>query len=146
MAGFHFKETMAGTWRREGAAGGGKMHFTITVTAPSLRQHARDSMAELQGRVHVEGFAQDAAILGVVTISPLRGKLIRYEFDFTGDDGKAYHFRGQKDVSLLDLVRTMTFLPGEIVDETRKVVGRAELEFDKRALPKFLASFRPHLF
>jgi hypothetical protein len=89
------------------------------------------------------GFAENAALTGHVTINPLFGKLIRYEFDFTADDGKSYHFRGQKDVSLLDLARTMTFLPGEIVDEAHKVVARAELEFDKRHLPRFLGSFRP---
>jgi hypothetical protein len=148
MAGFHFKETMSGTWRRVREGGGGEgdeatMHFTIGVRAGSLFQHLRDKKAEIDGHVHLAGLAEKAAITGEITINPLFGRLIRYEFSFTGDDGKRYRFRGQKDVSLRDVVRTMTTLPGEIVDAAEKLVGRANLLFDKRHLPAFLGSFRP---
>ena len=146
MAGFHFKETMSGTYKKEGAPHDEPerpMHFTIEVRAQSLLRHLRDKRAQLEGQLHMAGFAEHAAITGVLTINPLFGKLIRYEFDFTADDGKPYHFVGQKDVALAELVRTMTTLPGEVRDASERVVARAQLLFDKRHLPRFLGSFRP---
>jgi hypothetical protein len=145
MAGFEFKETMSGSWRP--AAGGDErpIEFTIRAHAPRLMQHLFDHKAEIEGRIKMAGFAEDVPLSGQLTIDPLLGKKIRYEFDFVADDGKRYHFAGQKDVQFLDLARTMTTLPGEILDERGHVVGRAGLTFDKSDLPRFLASFRPRL-
>ena len=75
---------------------------------------------------------------------PVLGRIIRYEFSFTGDDGKAYRFAGQKDIRWLDPVRTWTELPGEVSDEGGRVVGRAMTYFDlKRDGLSFVRSFRP---
>ena len=145
MAGFEFKETMSGTWQP--AAGGATrpIEFSIRAHAERLMQHLIDHKAEIEGRIKMAGFAEDVPLSGQLTIDPLLGKKIKYEFDFVADDGKRYHFSGQKDVQFLDVVRTMTTLPGEILDERGDVIGRADLTFDKNDLPRFLASFRPRL-
>jgi len=143
LNGFHFSETMAGTWRREGSTEEHAMSFTLTARAKSWLKHLRDHKAVIDGNVRIDGLASNAPISGELTINPVLGKLIRYEFGFVADDGKAYRFRGQKDVSITSVVHTMTTLPGTIVDASDRTVGTALLKFDKRDLPGFLASFRP---
>ena len=70
---------------------------------------------------------------------------IRYEFGFTGDDGRPYRFAGQKDVSPRHPLESMTTLPAEITDETGHRVAAALVRFDPRGLPAFLGSFRLRL-
>ena len=146
MAGFEFKETMSGSWRREGSSEAQPMAFTIRAHAGRLLRHLVDHKAEIEGRLQMAGFAEDVPISGELTINPLLGKKIRYEFAFEADDGKRYRFVGQKDVQFLDVVRTMTELPGEILDQQGGVIGRADLKFDTNDLPSFLASFRPSFY
>lgn len=140
VPGFHFRETMSGSYQRDGVER--PMHFTATARAGSLLAHLRDRKARLEGEVTLEGLASARPLEGEVTIDPLFGRLIRYEFTFSGDDGQRYRFVGQKDVTLRDPVGSMTFLPAEIlsVDGTR--VATAQLRFDTRDLPRFLGSWR----
>ncbi len=145
MAGFEFKETMSGTWRP--AAGGPEraIEFSIRAHAGRLLRHLFDHKAEIEGRLQMAGFAADVPLSGQLTIDPVLGKKIRYEFEFVADDGKRYRFAGQKDIHFLDVVRTMTTLPGQILDERGGLIGSADLKFDTNDLPSFLASFRPRL-
>jgi hypothetical protein len=143
MAGYEFRETMSGTWRPSAGGPERAIEFTIIARAGGLLRHLLDRKADMEGRLKMEGFAADVPISGEMVIDPLLGKRIRYEFDFVADDGKRYRFLGQKDVEFLDVVRTMTTLPGEIHGSDGNVVGRADLKFDTHDLPRFLASFRP---
>jgi len=145
MVGFEFKETMAGTWRAPAGGPDRAIEFTITARAGKILRHLLDRKAEMDGRLRMAGFAEDVPISGELVIDPLLGKKIRYEFDFVADDGKRYHFAGQKDVELLDVVRTMTTLPAEIKGSDGALVANCDLKFDTRDLPKFLSSFRPRL-
>jgi hypothetical protein len=145
MAGFEFKETMSGTWRTPSGGNERSIEFTITARAGRLLRHLFDRKAEMDGRLRMSGFAEDVPLSGELTIDPLLGKKIRYEFDFVADDGKRYHFAGQKDVEFLNVVRTMTTLPGDITGSDGSVVAHADLRFDTHDLPSFLASFRPRL-
>ena len=145
MAGFEFKETMSGTWRAPSGGPDRNIEFTITARAAHVLKHLFDRKADMDGRLRMDGFAADVPISGELVIDPLLGKKIRYEFDFVADDGKRYRFAGQKDVQFLDVVRTMTTLPGEILASDGAVVGRCDLKFDTHDLPRFLASFRPRL-
>jgi hypothetical protein len=142
VAGFEFKETMAGTWRSSAGGGERNIEFTITARAGRLLRHLFDRKAEMDGRLRMAGFAEDVPLSGELIIDPILGKRIRYEFDFVADDGKRYHFAGQKDVRFLDVVRTMTTLPAEIKGSDGEVVARCDLKFDTNDLPKFLGSFR----
>ena len=119
--------------------------FELEVRARSWLKHLVDRKAAIVGKVTMEGFAARAPLEGEMTIDPLLGRLIRYEFAFRADDGKRYRFRGQKDIALGDLVGSWTTLPATIEDEGGRVVASAMLKFDAHDLPSFLGSFRPSL-
>jgi hypothetical protein len=139
MIGFHFHETMQGTYTRDGVER--PMKFSLEARAGSWLQHLRDRKARINGTIDAEGLASARTIDGELTIDPVIRRIIRYEFNFTGDDGKAYRFAGQKDVSLLDLANSMTILPAEIFDGST-AIAKALVKFDKRDLPAFLMSWR----
>jgi len=143
MLGFHFKETMSGTFKPDAGGEERAMRFTITARARSWLKHLRDHKAEISGELDIDGFATRAPISGELTINPVLGKLIRYEFEFTGDDRRHYRFAGQKDVSIVDLAGSMTTLPATISDSSGKTVATAHLKFDTRDLGSFVGSFRP---
>lgn len=140
LPGFHFRETMAGSYTRDGVER--PMQFTVTARAGSLLGHLFDRKARLEGEVTMEGFASARPLEGELTIDPLLGKIIRYEFTFAGDDGQRYRFIGQKDVKLLDPLNSMTTLPAEVQSADGKPVATAQLKFDTRDLPSFLGSWR----
>ncbi len=144
MSGFQFQETMAGTFTFPGSPER-SMKFTARARARSFFRHLTDHTAELDGHVDMDGLATHQPLHGEITINPILGGMIRYEFDFTSDDGRPFRFAGQKDVKLLHVVSTMTTLPGAILDEKGSEVGTALLYFDKKRLPGFLGSFRPLL-
>jgi hypothetical protein len=140
LPGFHFRETMSGSFTRDGVEK--PMHFSVTARAGSLLAHLRDRKARLDGEVTMEGFASARPLEGEITIDPLLRRLIRYEFTFAADDGKRYRFVGQKDVTLRDPVGSMTTLPGQILALDGKLVATAQLAFDKKDLPRFLGTWR----
>lgn len=140
LPGFHFRETMSGTFERDGATR--PMRFTVTARAGSLLAHLRDRKARLDGEVTMEGFATARPLEGEITIDPLLGRLIRYEFTFAADDGQRYRFVGQKDVTLRDPVGSMTTLPAQILALDGKRVATAQLAFDKKDLPRFLRTWK----
>ena len=140
LPGFHFRETMSGTYTRDGVDR--PMRFTVTARAGSLLAHLRDRKARLDGEVTMDGFATARPLDGELTIDPILGKLIRYEFTFTADDGARYRFLGQKDVTLKDPVGSMTTLPGQVLALDGKQIATALLTFDKKDLPSFLSTWR----
>ena len=140
LPGFHFSETMSGTYRRDGVDRA--MHFTVTARAGSLLEHLRDRKAKLDGEVTMEGFATARPLDGEITIDPIIGKIIRYEFTFEADDAARYRFVGQKDVTLKDPVGSMTTLPGQVLALDGKQIATAALKFDKKDLPSFLSTWR----
>jgi hypothetical protein len=90
----------------------------------------------------MEGFASARPLDGEITIDPIIGKIIRYEFAFAADDGARYRFVGQKDVTLKDPVGSMTTLPGQVLALDGKQIATAALKFDKKDLPGFLSTWR----
>ena len=140
LPGFHFRETMSGTYKRDGVER--PMQFTVTARAGSLWSHLRNRKAKLDGEVTMDGFASARPLEGEITIDPLLGKLIRYEFTFAADDGARYRFIGQKDVTLKDPVGSMTTLPGQVLALDGKQIATALLTFDKKDLPSFLGTWR----
>ena len=103
MPGFSFQETMQGTFTRVGAPEERKIAFKVTARADSWLRHLRDRKARLDGTIDMEGVATGKTLRGEITIDPMFKKIIRYEFEFTGDDGARYTFAGQKDIAWLDL-------------------------------------------
>jgi hypothetical protein len=144
MAGFGFAETMSGTWSREGDPVARRFRFSIDVHSGPLGRFRKLALARMTGTVDADGLATDRPLHGTMELRPVLGRLIRYEFEFTGDDGQPYRFAGQKDIRWLDPFRTWTELPGELRDAAGRIVGRARTTFDlKRDGLSFLQSFRP---
>ena len=144
LPGFQFQETMSGTYTLTGAADSPRrISFKSRVTAPDALRHLRDGMAELEGTLEMEGFADDVPLAGTIEISPLRKRLIRYEFSFVGNDGRPYRFAGQKDLKLFDLIGSWTNLPASLFDQAGKEVGQVRVKFDLlNDLLPMLVSFR----
>lgn len=144
MTGFGFAETMSGTWARtDGSEGGGRFEFTVEVDSGPLGDFRKSRTAKLRGTIDADGLAAGRPIEGTIEIRPIRGRIIRYELAFTGDDGMRYRFRGQKDIRWSDPLRTWTTLPGEITDAGGRVIGTAETRFDLRQRgPELVRSFR----
>lgn len=143
--GFQFAETMAGTieWQDEP---GKRQPFRMDLTAiaESTRDYIQTRQALLRGVVHAPPRIGSSDCEGVITISPIIGRIIRYELTFTGDDGEIYELAGQKDISFLRPVYTFTHLPAEVRDESGRVVATCATTFDARHdLWSFLRSFRP---
>jgi len=142
--GFGFAETMSGTWTRDADGRAGPFRFSVTVRSGPLGRFRKSALAEMTGTVDAAGLATARPLHGTLEMRPVLGRIIRYEFDFTGDDGQPYRFAGQKDIRWLDPVRTWTELPGEVRDGAGRVVGRAMTSFDlKRDGLSFMRSFRP---
>jgi hypothetical protein len=143
--GFSFDETMSGTMERVDRPGEEvPFTFTVHVHAPSFWQHLRDSKAVMRGTIEAPGLATAADVEGTMTLRPVFGRIIRYELGFTGDDGRRYRFEGQKDIRWTQALRTLTTLPGEITDESGRVVARCKTRFDyKSDWMQFASSWRP---
>src|SRR5579863_7002183 len=139
IPGFHFHETMQGTYTRDGVER--PLRFSLEARAESALQHLRDRKARIAGSISAEGLADERSIEGEMVIDPLIKRIISYDFSFTGDDGKAYRFAGHKDVSLLDLANSMTTLPAQIFDG-EQAIAQALVKFDRKDLASFLASWR----
>ncbi len=139
MLGVKFTETMRGTFKRPGEAAERAIEFTITARGSALRpRFAAD------GTLSAEGIATRRPAHGQLILRPILGRTLRYELEFTGDDGRPYGFAGQKDLELLRLRKTMTTLPGQIRDRDGHVVGEVVVKFDLSSdLLGFLGSFRP---
>jgi hypothetical protein len=145
MCGFRFTETMSGTAFVDGQER--PMHFHITASADDVLVHLRSGRARIEGDVHIDGLVQAAPLTGTLWLHLIRPffRSIRYEFSFVDDRGRALWFVGQKDLSMLAPLRTLTNLPGELRDARGERVGTASLRFSLRDLPGLLLSFRPVL-
>jgi hypothetical protein len=89
-----------------------------------------------------EGFGAHCPLSGSLGMDVLVERCLRYDFTFTADDGRAYRFLGEKRVRLGALHRTMTWLPGRVLDDAGNVAATAEVNFDlERDLWGFLRSF-----
>ncbi len=145
--GFEFTEVMSGTYTRTGKPDQtGAIRFQGRARAQDALRHMKDGLVALDGTLDMEGFAEDVPIAGTIEIRPVVGKVIRYDFTFTGNDGNAYRFSGQKDIRFSELVRTMTTLTGTVATVQGDEVARATLRFDVKAdLVPFLVSWKPAL-
>lgn len=143
--GFEFAETMSGTvvWDAEP----GRKHpfkFEISAHAESIRAHLVDGKVSVRGILDAPPRAHGVDCEGTMTIRPIGQRIIRYELTFTADDGTHYELVGQKDIRLLSLRRSLTYLPAEILDDQHRRVATCETSFDvKNDLWSFLRSWKP---
>jgi hypothetical protein len=138
--GYAFDETMTG--ELELTAEPGVSHpitFRAHVVAPWI-----GSSCTLSGHIDAAPIARAAPFEGRMVLRPFLGRIIRYELEFAGDDGRRYTLAGQKDIRFRDLARSWTTLPAEIKDDRGAVVATCETRFDAaRDILAFVSSFRP---
>jgi len=138
--GFAFDETMSGTFELASEPGVARpVSFRATVRAPWI-----GGKCSMEGTIDAAPLAKSARFQGRMLLRPFLGRLIRYELEFEGDDGRHYTLAGQKDIRLLDLRRSWTTLPAELRDDRGQVIGTCQTRFDvARDWLPFASSFRP---
>jgi hypothetical protein len=119
------------------------MRLELGADLPEVFRPWGDTEGLLRGRVHVPGWADDAAATGTLRVAPIAARRIRYRLEFTTAEGRAMHLDGWKSISYRRPLHSMTHLPATITDEEGEVVGEARLRFDVRHdLASFLTGFR----
>jgi hypothetical protein len=143
--GFQYQESMSGTYTRVGhPEEQHALRFSAHVEASNVVQHLRDKLAQVTGTLDAEDFADEVPMTGTVELAPLSRRSIRYDFCFVGNDGEPYRMAGQKDLSPLDLVGSLTSLNATIYDVRGAEVASARLRFELGTdLLPFLMSLKP---
>jgi len=142
--GFRFRETMSGTFYFiDTPADERPMSFSLEARVASMRAFARDKLARITGEVTMAGLADRRPLEGTLAMKLLDERRLPYDFSFSADDGTRYRFRGEKNVTALAPIESMTVLPASLYDGAGKEVARATVKFDVRGdLKKFVRSFR----
>jgi hypothetical protein len=140
---FTFRETMSGTCRLASDPDRAlAIVFTVTARSPRIGEFLRHREVAIEGTIDVEGVATQRPLTGTLGMDVLVTRRIPYDFAFTGDDGAAYRFTGEKTVRVTALLETMSRLPAALLDEGGATFADAELRFDLRGdLVAFLRSF-----
>ena len=125
MLALEVEEASSGTYARRDAP---DVHrrFTMEVTLTARLLHRP---IQLSGTITADGIAHNALAVGVVHLVWSR-RLMRYELIFSGDDGAAYRFVGERDLSSRGAAKDM---PGVIVDSRDEEIGLVTASFDARA-------------
>ncbi len=139
-----FRETMAGSFHLLTSPGDERpLAFTIRALSRRLLSFVRVPLAEVEGELHAEGFADHVPVRGLLGLDLLRDGTLKYDLEFPGNDGQGYRFKGHKTVAIRRLMATMTELPASLLDGAGRPVGEAFVRFDaQRDLARFLRSWR----
>ncbi|MDV6014210.1 hypothetical protein [Haloechinothrix sp. LS1_15] len=138
-----FSEVMAGEGTLADSPVRLPCHVDLDVEVPGLLHPGSDVHAALSGQVTLPGIAQGAEAEGTIHIAPLVRRRIRYQLDFTADDGSPLHLDGWKSVSYARPLRSMTTLPATVTDSSGTVVAEVLLRFSlTRHLLPMLRSVR----
>ena len=134
-----FSETMAGTFT---APDGSQeaIVFTVKATAEKAKAFVTGAPIRLEGLMTVGGICRDAPATGSLEVRLFTDRTLVYQLVFAGSDGATYRYKGQKDVTPLNLLKSMTTLRGTLFRE-EEPLGEAELTFSLRDIPEFMRSF-----
>jgi hypothetical protein len=146
VLGVTFRETLDGSWHRPAQpADERRCAIDVTVVVPHVLEFLGNTVAEIRGRVTLEGLASDREFKGTLGIGAIvRERRLPYAFSFIGDDGRSYRFDGAKEVDALRLPRSITSLGAYVFDQDGEEVGRVILRAELRdELLGFLKSLRP---
>lgn len=136
--GLSFFETMQGELvDRDGVAHAAD--FAVKAESASLARLFMTGRARLTGVVRARPWASDLACEGSLLIDPLRGRRLVYDLGFVDPDGRRWRLNGQKDLSLLRPLRSMTRLRTELTCDGEPVAC-GMVTFDLKDLPAFVTS------
>ena len=127
-----FQETMSGTARSVTAPGEGgealgearPFSFSLHARSRGVWDFVRTRQVDITGELTAEGFGPHCRLTGTLGLDVLATGRLPYDFTFTADDGRTYRFTGEKRVKLGSLRRTMTVLPGRVLDDAGKIAAR----------------------
>ncbi len=141
--GIAFEETLAGSLRVVGRPGERPISLTIRGRSGRFATFLRQPEIAIEGEVDAEGLADHRRLRGAIDARSLRERRLPYTFEFTGDDGNAYTFSGEKRLDPGALLESFSLLLGEIRGAHGALVGTALLRFDLRTdAQRYLQSFR----
>jgi hypothetical protein len=136
--GLSFFETMRGELvDREGVAH--PTDFAVKAESASLARLFLTGQARLAGVVRARPWAADLPCEGTLLIDPLRGRRMVYDLEFVDPEGHRWRLLGQKDLSLLRPVHSMTRLRTELTCDGQPVAC-GMITFDLKDLPSFVRS------
>ncbi|MFO7560293.1 MAG: hypothetical protein R6X10_15780 [Desulfobacterales bacterium] len=152
MIGFKMDEIMTGTHRFVGQAGPEgehPLHYNLTWGNKSLLNFLNPfsteySLSQAKGFVTVGGLVDKADCTGTLRLLYFTERKIRYEFSFQDDQGKTYHYLGEKrNLWPWNLYKTHVTCYGTITDiKADQVISESVVYFPYRELLPFLLSFR----
>ncbi len=126
------------------------LRISLKLGVDGMRRFLRERAIDARGTVFAERLAArdpvGVQVRGTLSMKLFDEKRIPYDLAFTGDDGRTYRLRGQRDFFVHDAVDSLTVLPASLYDDAGREIGRAVLRFDpKTELAPLLKSFRPHV-
>jgi choline dehydrogenase-like flavoprotein len=113
--------------------------FEIKAEANHLHALVRTGEARITGVMHAPPWATAAPLEGTIRILPFLGRTITYDFTFRDDQDRELRFWGQKSLSWLRPVKTMTILKSEL-RHGDDVLASGVLTFALGDLPSFIGS------
>jgi choline dehydrogenase-like flavoprotein len=134
-----FFETMRGELRDAG----GDVHdvsFEMKADGGTVGELLSTGEAHITGVVHAPPWADYAALEGTVRISPILRRTIEYDFTFQNADWEQFRLFGQKDISWLRPLHSMTHLEVTL-EQDGGALAEGELRFSLSDLPSFAASW-----
>ena len=149
--GFELSEAMTGSFHRfESPLDDRVVRITLRLGVDGMRRFARERRMEADGVITAEGLAENdgagRTVNGAVTWKLLDQNRVHYALSFLGDDGVAYHLRGQRDFFLHNAIGSLTSMAASLYDDEDQEIGRAILHFEPRMeIPSLVKSFRPRL-
>jgi len=149
--GFELAESMTGTFHRfDEPMKDYVIHVKLRLSVDGLGQFAKTRCMDAEGVITAEGLAENGgagqSIKGNLAWKLLDQNRVPYALSFVGDDGRAYHLRGQRDFFLYNAIGSLTQMFASLYNEEEQEIGRAVLSFEPRIeIPALLRSFRPRL-
>jgi len=138
-----FFETMQGDYRlARGSNELRPMSFTVRARSKALPRFLLEPTFFLEGEIRAEALADGRPARGTLAFELVRQQLV-YVLAFEDNEGRPHRFEGEKNLSALSPLESMTVLPGRIFEaDGKEEIGQARLRFDLgRDLGKFLKSF-----
>ncbi len=149
--GFELAESMTGTFHRfDQPLLDRAMRIKLRLGVDGLRRFVRERRVDAEGVIVADGLTDNGGVgrpvHGTIAWRLLDENRVPYALTFEGDDGRAYHLRGQRDFFLHDAIGSLTAMEASLYDDREQEIGRAVLSFEpKLELPALLRSFRPRL-
>lgn len=138
-----FHEVMEGVLQKPNERFDRAFRFELDIDMPRCERAVWGvAVGKAVGQVWIDGVANGVPAEGVLEMSPLRRRRLRYAFDFEVD-GKKHRFDGHKTLTLRKPLRGWTTLPGKVFGPDGDEVASAVLRFHlRRDLLDLVRSFR----